>query len=165
MFGKPNGSHHYRWDLPGGKPLPPLLSFLTLYPSTQTHLLMRFSQHLLAEPAWLEAPWVSVFQKGRLQCNEMINKLSYLAFATELVLSAVTLTFGWSSRFHTLHFIVLFLIRNLSNRSVHLSMTRNNSRSQQLSVPLFPPVLQQLRSCFQVVHRTGRIEVSLPVSA
>lgn len=80
----------------------------TGFPATQTHLLMCFTQHLLAKPVWLKAPSASVFQKGRLQRNEKINKLSYLAFATELVLSAVTLTFGWSSRFHTLHFYCAF---------------------------------------------------------
>lgn len=64
----------------------------------------------------------SPFQKQCLQCHEKINKPLYLVFATELMLSAVTLTFIF---IHPSS-IVLFLIRNLSNRSVHLRATRKS---------------------------------------
>lgn len=167
MFGKPNRPNCYLWFLLG-QPLLPLLYFSTrVFPFCTTPLARVFYPVLASRACliWGSFDLCSSAGTVTVQWEDKQAIISCFCYWTHVISSDSDIWLGALIFIHSTS-IVLFLIRNLSNRRVHLRTTRKNS-SFHNSLPAFPlpPVLQQLRSCFQLVQAPGRTRVSLPVSS
>lgn len=132
----------------------PCSSGYTHFPGTQTQPLSCFTGQL-QEPVWLEV----CVSEGTVTMQPVDKQAltSCFCYWTPVISSdwhlVGALVLAHSSA------IVHFLIRNLSNRSVHLRVTEKPPSFSLTAFPL-PPVLQQLRSSFQFALENGRTRVT-----